>query len=86
VHGITVAQARSLIEDGGTLEVDGGEILACQIVNGQPSVARFSRPHYAKARDLVATKRLHLMDALSEVALDDPLIMRALKRLEQNTR
>ena len=86
VHGITVAQARSLIEQGGTLEVDGGEILACQIVNGQPSVARFSRSHYAKAKDLVATKQLHLMDALSEVALHDPLMMRALRRLEQTTR
>ena len=86
VHGITVAQARSLIEQGGTLEVNGGEILACQIVNGQPSVARFSRAHYAKAKDLVATKQLHLMDALSEVALNDPLMMRALKRLEQTTR
>jgi hypothetical protein len=86
VHGITVAQARSLIEQGGTLEVTGGEILACQIVNGQPSVARFSRSHYAKAKDLVATKHLHLMDALSEVALNDPLMMRALKRLEQTTR
>ena len=86
VHGITVAQARCLIEDGGTLEVDSGEILACQIVNGQPSVARFSRAHYAKAKDLVSTKQLHLMDALSEVALHDPLIMRALKRLEQTAR
>lgn len=83
VHGIRVAQARSLIEEGGTLEVDGGEILACQVVNGQPSVARFSRAHYAKAKQLVATKQLHLMDALSEVALNDPLMMRALKRLEQ---
>ena len=86
VHGITVAQARHLIEDGGTLEVDNGEILACQIVNGQPSVARFSRAHYAKAKDLVAAKELHLMDALSEVALHDPLMMRALKRLEQTAR
>jgi hypothetical protein len=86
VHGITVAQARRLIEQGGTLEVNGGEILACQIVNGQPSVARFSHSHYAKAKDLVATKQLHLMDALSEVALNDPLMMRALKRLEQTTR
>ena len=83
VHGIPVAQARRLIEAGGTLELDNGEILACQIVNGQPSVARFSRAHYAKAKDLVATKQLHLMDALSEVALHDPLMMRALKRLEQ---
>jgi hypothetical protein len=86
VHGITVAQARRLIEEGGTLEVDHGEILACQIVNGQPSVARFSRSHYAKAKDLVATKELHLMDALSEVALSDPLMMCALKRLEQTSR
>ena len=86
VHGITVAQARCLIEEGGTLEVDSGEILACQIVNGQPSVARFSRAHYAKAKDLVSTKQLHLMDALSEVALHDPLMMRALKRLEQTAR
>lgn len=86
VHGITLSQARRLIEEGGTLEVDHGEILACQIVNGQPSVARFSRSHYAKAKDLVATKELHLMDALSEVALSDPLMMRALKRLEQTSR
>lgn len=86
VHGITVSQARALIEQGGTLEVEGGEILACQIVNGQPSVARFSRFHYAKAQDLVATKQLHLMDALSEVALNDPAMMRALKKLEHTTR
>jgi len=86
VHGITLSQARRLIEEGGTLEVDHGEILACQIVNGQPSVARFSRSHYAKAKDLVATKELHLMDALSDVALSDPLMMRALKRLEQTSR
>ncbi|HKN87943.1 MAG TPA: hypothetical protein VJV04_13865 [Nitrospiraceae bacterium] len=86
VHGITVTQARRLIEEGGTLEVDSGEILACQIVNGQPSVARFSRAHYAKAKNLVATRQLHLMDALSEVALQDPLMMRALKRLEQTGR
>ena len=85
VHGITVAQARRLIEEGGTLEVDGGEILACQIVNGQPSVARFSRSHYAKAMDLIAKKQLHLMDALSDVALNDPVMMRALKRLEQTS-
>ena len=86
VHGITVAQARTLIEQGGTLEVAGGEILACQIVNEQPSVARFSRAHSAKAKDLVATKGLHLLDALSEVALSDPVMMRALKRLEQTIR
>lgn len=82
LHGITVAQARVLIEQGGTLEVEG-EVLACQIVNDQPSVARFNRNQYAKAKELVATKGLHLMDALSEVGLSDPMMMRALKRQEQ---
>jgi hypothetical protein len=86
VHGISIAQARTLIEQGGTLEVAGGEILACQIVNEQPSVARFSRSHSARAKDLVAMKGLHLLDALSEVALSDPVMMRALKRLEQTIR
>jgi hypothetical protein len=41
LHGIAVAQAKTLVEQGGTLEVNG-EVLACQIVNGQPAVARFS--------------------------------------------
>ncbi len=82
LHGITVEQARVLIEQGGTLEVEG-EVLACQIVNDQPSVARFNRNQYAKAKELVATKGLHLMDALSEVGLSDPMMMRALKRQEQ---
>jgi len=82
LHGITVKQARVLIEQGGTLEVEG-EVLACQIVNDQPSVARFNRNQYAKAKELVATKGLHLMDALSEVGLSDPMMMRALKRQEQ---
>ncbi|MFQ5932575.1 MAG: hypothetical protein ACE5MM_09215 [Nitrospiraceae bacterium] len=82
LHGITVEQARALIEQGGTLEVKG-EVLACQIVNDQPSVARFNRNQYAKAKELVATKGLHLMDALSEVGLSDPKMMRALKRQEQ---
>lgn len=82
LHGITVEQARVLIEQGGTLEVEG-EVLACQIVNDQPSVARFNRNQYAKAKELVATKGLHLMDALSEVGLSDPMMMRALKRQGQ---
>ncbi|MEE9204514.1 MAG: hypothetical protein V3U08_05805 [Nitrospirales bacterium] len=82
LHGITVEQARVLIEQGGTLEVEG-EVLACQVVNDQPSVARFNRNQYAKAKELVATKGLHLMDALSEVGLSDPMMMRALKRQEQ---
>lgn len=79
LHGIPVAQAQALIEQGGTLEVNG-EVLACQIVNGQPSVARFSAMNYAKAKDLVVSKGLHLMDALSEVGYADPAMMRGLAR------
>ena len=81
LHGITVAQAQMLIEQGGTLEVNG-EVLACQIVNGQPAVARFSAQSYAKAKDLVSSKGLHLMDALSEVGYNDPAMMRGLARKE----
>jgi len=81
LHGITSAQAKALVEQGGTLEVNG-EILACQIVNGQPAVARLSAKNYAKARELVATKGLHIMDALSEVAYADPAMMRFLVRKE----
>ncbi len=81
LHGISVAQAQTLIEQGGTLEVKG-EVLACQIVNGQPAVARFSAKNYAKAKDLVSTKGLHLMDALSEVGYSDPAMMRGLARKE----
>ena len=81
LHGITQAQAKVLIEQGGTLEVNG-EILACQIVNGQPAVARFSAKNYAKAKELVSTKGLHIMDALSEVAYADQVMMRALARKE----
>ncbi|HXF92177.1 MAG TPA: hypothetical protein VNK46_05430 [Nitrospiraceae bacterium] len=82
LHGVTVEQARTLVEQGGILEVNG-EVLACQIVNGQPAVARFNRAQYAKAKELVLNKGLHIMDALSEVGLSDPAMMRALKRLEQ---
>jgi hypothetical protein len=81
LHGITSAQAKTLVEQGGTLEVNG-EILACQIVNGQPAVARFTAKNYAKAKELVATKGLRIMDALSEVAYNDPLMMRSLVRKE----
>ncbi len=79
LHGITVAQAQALIQQGGTLEVDG-EVLACQIVNGQPAVARFSAMNYAKAKDLVSSKGVHLMDALSEVGYADSSMMRGLAR------
>jgi hypothetical protein len=81
LHGITSAQAKTLVEQGGTLEVNG-EILACQIVNGQPAVARFTAKNYTKAKELVATKGLHIMDALSEVAYNDPVMMRSLVRKE----
>jgi hypothetical protein len=81
LHSITQAQAKALIEQGGTLEVNG-EILACQIVNGQPAVARFSAKNYAKAKELAATKSMHMMDALSEVAYSDPVMMRSLARKE----
>jgi len=83
LHGITSAQAKTLVEQGGTLEVNG-EILACQIVNGQPAVARFTVKNYLKAKELVATKKLHLMDALSTVAYADPVMMRSLVRKELN--
>ena len=81
LHGVTVTQARMLIEQGGVLEV-GGEVLACQIVNGQPAVARFSAKNYAKAKELMVTKGLHLMDALSEVGYSDSAMMRGLARKE----
>jgi hypothetical protein len=81
LHGITISQAKILVEQGGTLEVNG-EVLACQIVNGQPAVARFSAKNYTKAKELVATKGLHLMDALSDVGYNDPVMMRGLVRKE----
>jgi hypothetical protein len=81
LHGIATSQAKTLVEQGGTLEVNG-EVLACQIVNGQPAVARFSAKNYAKAKELVVTTGLHLMDALSEVGHNDPVMMRGLVRKE----
>lgn len=81
LHGITSLQAKTLVEQGGTLEVNG-EVLACQIVNGQPAMARFTAKNYAKAKELVGTKGLHIMDALSEVAYNDPAMMRSLVRKE----
>ncbi|HEU0069344.1 MAG TPA: hypothetical protein VFQ26_08820 [Nitrospiraceae bacterium] len=85
LHGITLAQAKMLVEQGGTLEVNG-EVLACQIVNGQPAVARFSAKNYMKAKELAANKGLHMMDALSEVAYNDPVMMRGLARKELGAR
>jgi hypothetical protein len=77
LHGITSVQAKTLVEQGGMLEVNG-EILACQIVNGQPAVARFSAKNSVKAKELAATKGLHMMDALSEVGYNDSSMMRGL--------
>ena len=85
LHGITSAQARTLVEQGGTLEVNG-ELLACQIVNGQPAVARFSAKNYSKAKELAKTRGLHVMDALSEVGYNDPVMMRGLVRKELSVR
>ena len=85
LHGITSAQAKTLIEQGGTLEVNG-ELLACQIVNGQPAVARFSAKNYSKAKELAKTRGLHVMDALSEVGFNDPAMMRGLVRKELSVR
>ena len=81
LQGITPALAKTLVDQGGTLEI-GEEVLACQIVNGQPAVARFSAKNYLKAKELAASKHLHLMDALSEVAYADPTMMRGLVRKE----
>jgi hypothetical protein len=81
LHGITEAQVRTLVQQGGTLDI-GDEVLACQIVNGQPAVARFSAKNYLKAKELAASKNIHLMDALSEVAYADPVMMRGLVRKE----
>jgi hypothetical protein len=83
LHHISIAEARRLIDHGGTLDIQGGEVLACQIINGQPAVARFSRTQYAKAKQIAADRTLHLMDALSDVALNDPQMMTSLKRLER---
>ena len=85
LHGITSAQAKTLVEQGGTLEVNG-ELLACQIVNGQPAVARFSAKNYSKAKELAKTRGLHVMDALSEVGFNDPIMMRGLVRKELSVR
>lgn len=85
LHGITLAQAKTLVEQGGMLEVNG-EILACQIVNGQPAVARFSAKNSMQAKELAATKGLHMMDALSEVGYNDSSMMRGLVRKDLSIR
>ncbi|MCA9472517.1 MAG: hypothetical protein MRJ96_16845 [Nitrospirales bacterium] len=81
-HSVSQQEARHLLDHGGTCELKTGGVLACQIVNGQPSVARFNARQYSKAKALVKTKGGHIMDALSEVAMNDPILMRALRRAD----
>jgi len=85
LHGTTVEEARALLDHGGTLELKDRGVLACQIINGQPSVARFNVRQYKKAKVLVKEKDLHLLDALSEVAYQDPILMRALSRADTSS-
>jgi hypothetical protein len=85
LHGTTVEDARTLLDHGGTLELRDRGVLACQIINGQPSVARFNARQYSKAKALVKEKDLHLLDALSEVAYQDPILMRALSRADTSS-
>ena len=47
---------------------------------GPQAVARFSAKNYSKAKELVGAKGLHIMDALSEVAYNDSMMMRTLQR------
>lgn len=84
LHGITAAQAQTLMEQGGTLELEDG-VLACQVINNQPTVARFNAKQYAKAKELMESQGLHVMDALSEMALNDPVLMRALRQAERES-
>ena len=85
LHGTSVEEARTLLDHGGTLELKDHGVLACQIINGQPSVAKFNARQYSKAKALVKEKDLHLLDALSEVAYQDPILMRALSRADAST-
>ena len=82
LHGITVPQAHELMDQGGTLDIENG-VLACQIINNQPTVARFNSKQYAKAKEIMEAQGLHIMDALSEMALKDKTLMRAIRRAER---
>ncbi len=85
LHGTTVEEARTLLDHGGTLELKDRGVLACQIINGQPSVARFNVRQYKKAKTVAKAKELHLLDALSEVAYQDPILMRALSKADTSS-
>jgi hypothetical protein len=82
LHGVTVSQAQELMAQGGTLEIEDG-VLACQIINNQPTVARFNSKQYVKAKEIMEVRGMHIMDALSEMALNDKVLMRALRRAER---
>ena len=82
LHEITVPQAQQLLQEGGILEIKDG-VLACQIINNQPTVARFNKRQYAKAQKISELQKLHIMDGLSEMALKEPALVRALRRGEQ---
>jgi len=47
---------------------------------GTPAVARFSEANYAKAKEMAAAKKMHLMDALSEMGYNDRAMMGGLAR------
>ncbi len=85
LHGISLKEAGRLVDHGGTLELKDGGVLACQIINGQPSVARFNARQYAKAKAIMKEKTVHVLDALSEVAYKDPVLMKALRRVEHSS-
>ena len=75
-HGITSAQAKTLVEQGGTLEVrrDAGLPDRERPAGG----GAVQREELHEGKELAATKGLHIMDALSEVAYNDPVMMRGL--------
>lgn len=85
LHDIAMDDARNILDHGGTLELKDRGVLACQIINGQPSVARFNARQYSKAKALQQEKNLHILDALSEVAYKDPILMRTLRRAESTS-
>jgi hypothetical protein len=82
LHEISVDEVRVLFDHGGILELKDGGALACQIINGQPSVARFNSRQYSKAKAFTKEQKGHILDALSQVAFQDPILMRALRRAE----
>ena len=50
-HEITLSEAKGLLDHGGTVPLKDQGVLACQIINGQPTVARFNARQYRKAKE-----------------------------------